>query len=175
VGVTAQALRLCTAALALSLGLGLIRGWPAAPKPTADAGSCHGPSSFGLTGDGADPDRVRWIAQPDARGLVGKLGVAFVDCRPRQQFEAGHVAGALHLEPREADVSSALKSALAGASTIVTYCDADNQCARSLSVARQLTKAGLGDVRVLEGGLPAWLEHGFPAESGTCQQCAATR
>jgi rhodanese-related sulfurtransferase len=151
------------------LALGWLRGWPLPQPAKADVGSCHAPAQ------GFGESEVRWIDQTQARSLVGSVGVAFVDCRPRSQFEGGHVSGAIHLDPRSNGVSSALRSALGGASTVIAYCDAERQCERSLEVAKQLTAAGLPDVRVLEGGLPAWLEHGFPAESGTCQQCEATR
>jgi rhodanese-related sulfurtransferase len=151
------------------VALGWLRGWPQPQPAKADAGSCHAPAK------GFGESEVQWIDQTQARALVGSVGVAFVDCRPRSQFEGGHVSGAIHLDPRSSGVSPALRSALGGASTVIAYCDAERQCERSLEVAKQLTAAGLSDVRVLEGGLPAWLEHGFPAESGTCQQCEATR
>jgi rhodanese-related sulfurtransferase len=169
VSIQAQVLRLCAVALVACLALGSLRGWPRAQPARAEAGSCHAPSQ------GFGESQVRWIDQSQARALVGSVGVAFVDCRPRSQFEGGHVSGAIHLDPHSKGVAETLRSAIGGASTVIAYCDAERQCERSLEVARQLTEAGLPDVRVLEGGLPAWLEHGFPAESGTCQQCEATR
>jgi len=72
--------------------LGLVRGLPAPPAAVAsDAGACQAP----IEGSAA----ISWISQEQARGLVGKPDVAFVDCRAREQFEAGHVSGSLHLEP----------------------------------------------------------------------------
>jgi rhodanese-related sulfurtransferase len=146
-----------------------IRGLPrvAANKP-AEAGTCRAPEP-----PSAD-DRVHWISQEQAKTLVGVPGVAFVDCRPRTQFEAGHVSGALHLEPPagpEALLTPQRLEPLAHAQTVITYCDAQSQCERSVQLARVLSRAGVRDVRVLEAGMPAWLERGYPAESGTCQQC----
>jgi rhodanese-related sulfurtransferase len=169
VSIRAQVLRLCAVALVGCLALGFLRGWPRTPSAKVEAGSCHAPAQ------GFGTSQVRWIEQAQARALVGSVGVAFVDCRPRSQFEGGHVSGAIHLDPGSNGVPQTLRTALSGASTVIAYCDAERQCERSLEVARQLTQAGLPDVRVLEGGLPAWVEHGFPAESGTCQQCEATR
>jgi rhodanese-related sulfurtransferase len=151
--------------------LGGLRGLPQ-PRPAgAEVAACRAPAQGFGQGEGG----IHWITQEQARGLAGSLGVAFVDCRPRSEFEAGHVSGALHAEPRAPTIPPALLSSLTNASTVITYCDADRQCERSLEMARQLTAAGLRDVRVLEGGLPAWVQHGFPAESGACQQCEATR
>jgi rhodanese-related sulfurtransferase len=140
-----------------------------APSPSAQVAACRAPAhGFDLDQD------VRWVAQTEAENLASKPGVVFVDCRPRSEFEAGHVSGAIHLDPQR-DQDSALPAALSGAGTVVTYCDANRQCERSLAMAKKLRAAGLSDVRVLEGGLPGWLQHGFPAESGTCEQCEATR
>ena len=67
-------------------------------------------------------------------------------------------------------LDSALQQ-LAGVRTVIAYCDADQGCARSLQVASRLRHAGVSDVRVLEGGMPDWLQRGYPAESGACGQC----
>jgi rhodanese-related sulfurtransferase len=168
--IKTQVLRLCAVAILGATGLGLARGLPHAPVLQAEtAGACHapaGPSAF---------DSFQWIKTEPARVLAGTPGVAFVDCRPRQEFEAGHVTGAIHAQLPEQEVGRPLLDALAGAHTVITYCDAQTQCERSLKMARLLTEAGLPDVRVLEGGMPAWLALGYPAESGTCEQCEATR
>jgi rhodanese-related sulfurtransferase len=133
------------------------------------AATCRAPESGGIDADG-----VRWVSQAEARRLVGSPGVAFVDCRPAPEFQAGHVTGSVHVPPEKMAIEPKLHSALASASTIVTYCDAAKQCERSLQVAELLQRAGLRDVRVLEGGLPGWLEHGYPAESGSCTECAGS-
>jgi rhodanese-related sulfurtransferase len=144
---------------------------PEPPKSLeADAAAaCHAPG-----GGGTDPDGVRWVSQAEALGLVGNPSVAFVDCRPATEFEAGHVAGSVHVPPEAPTLEPALRSALASANTVVTYCDAAQQCERSLRVAELLRQSGLRDVRVLEGGLPGWLAQGYPAESGACTECAGS-
>lgn len=161
--IALQALRLCTVALAATLGLAYWRGVPTVARPAeAIAGACRAP-------DPGSADAIGWISQDLAHSLSGTPGVAFVDCRPEGEYEVGHVAGSLHVaETTPAD--KALQQ-LAGARTVIAYCDADHQCARSVRVASMLRKAGLPDVRVLEGGMPRWLERGYPAESGACGQC----
>ncbi len=168
--IATQVLRLCTVAIVGSLALAWLRGLPPRQSAHSEAGgACHAPPSL------ATPGEVRWVTQDEARALVGRQGVAFVDCRPRLQFEAGHVTGAIHFDPTQASPDRQLFESLTGARTVVTYCDAERQCERSLAMARKLRKAGLADVRVLEGGLPGWLQHGYPAESGTCPQCEASK
>jgi rhodanese-related sulfurtransferase len=154
---------LCAVALLLALGLGLVRGVPSPTPPEPAVAACQAP------GDVAS-DHDLFITQERAHSLSGSPGVAFVDCRSEAEFAAGHVSGSLHVEPGTASTGP-LVQALAGASTVITYCDADQQCERSLRVASMLQRAGVRDVRVLEGGMPAWLARGYPAESGECGQC----
>ena len=161
--VLAQALGLIAVALLGTVGLGLARGVPAPTPPEAAVAACQAP------GDAASDD-ILFISPENARDLVQDPGVAFVDCRSQDEFAAGHVSGSLHVEPATA-APAPLVQALAGASTVITYCDAAQQCERSLRVASMLRQAGVRDVRVLEGGMPGWLERGFPAESGACGQC----
>jgi rhodanese-related sulfurtransferase len=178
VSIAAQIARLCVCALVLSAGLAAVRGLPslaASDSASAEPGACRAP---------AQPDAnspVRFIDQDQAKTLVGAPGVVFVDCRPRAEFEEGHVSGAVHLDPtagaKEGDrtLPPAPLELLSRAGTVITYCDARAQCERSLLLAERLRAAGLRDVRVLEDGMPAWLARGYPAESGICAQCEADR
>lgn len=168
-----QLLTLCAVATAGSAALFAVRGLPSLPEPAAEiAGACQAPAP-----DLGDPQpEVRWIDQQSAHGLVGDPGVAFVDCRAREQFESGHVSGSVHLDMQRGDLPPALLEHLRGAATVITYCEASGgECQRSLDMASRLRAAGLPDVRVLEGGMPAWLDRGYPAQSGTCAECEAAR
>jgi rhodanese-related sulfurtransferase len=164
--IAVQVLRLSTVALAATLALVFWRGVPQVARPeSASAAACHAPVA-------GQSDGVGWISQDMARALSAAPGVAFVDCRPESEYEAGHVAGSLHVAG-DTPSTGALQQ-LAGARTVIAYCDADHGCARSVEVASKLRQAGVGDVRVLEGGMPDWLQRGYPAESGVCGQCEAT-
>ena len=103
--------------------------------------------------------------------MVNDPHVAFVDCRAALEYASGHVTGATHIGPSATAIAPLSRAVLASASTVITYCDAAVQCDRSQHVAELLRKSGLPDVRVLEGGMPAWLKSGYPAESGTCTDC----
>jgi rhodanese-related sulfurtransferase len=127
------------------------------------SGACVAPDSGGFD--------VRYITPDEAHALLGRPSVAFVDCRPRQDFEAGHVAGSVHIEAEASALGPSLLELVRAAGTVVTYCDAQSECERSLRVATLLAQAGASDVRVLEGGMPDWLQRGYPAESGACGQC----
>jgi len=163
----AQLLRLLAVAVALAAVLVGVRGTPQFRAGKSDAagavGACVAPDTGGF--------HVRYITPDEAHALLGQPSVAFVDCRPRQDFEAGHVAGSVHAEAEASDLGPTLLELARAAGTVVTYCDAQSECERSLRVATLLAQAGANDVRVLEGGMPAWLSEGFPAQSGTCDEC----
>jgi rhodanese-related sulfurtransferase len=165
----AQLLRLLAVAFALAGVLVSVRGMPqfraGTGDPNSEAGACAAPDSGGF--------HVQYITPDEAHALLGQPSVAFVDCRPRQDFEAGHVAGSVHVEAEASALGPTLVELARGAGTVVTYCDAQAECERSLRVATLLAQAGASDVRVLEGGMPAWLSQGFPAQSGACDDCEA--
>lgn len=165
---TVQALMICAASLFGGLTLAWGRGWPVVRARVAASqamAACEAPAP-----EPGEP-AVRWISQAAAQALVGDPTVAFVDCRTRAQFEQGHVAGSLHVPVVPAGPTAQALDALRAATTVVTYCDAGGTCERSAKMATLLSRAGLRDVRVLEGGMPAWLASGLPAESGTCRLC----
>ncbi|MCA9602664.1 MAG: rhodanese-like domain-containing protein, partial [Myxococcales bacterium] len=109
---------------------------------------------------------LTWVSPADARPLLGTAGVVFVDARDRAEYRSGHVAGSVHTPVVGGVVRDGALEPLRGATTVVAYCDSSEQCARSVRLAGILTEAGFPDVRVLEGGFPAWLDAGYPAEAG---------
>lgn len=162
--IPAQTLKLCAVSVVGCLVLLAIHGVPVpAGLATAEAPVACGVDQLGESAE------IRWITPADARQLVGDDGVAFVDCRALDAFEQGHVSGSLHLPLDTDPTAEPFIDSLRGATTVITYCNA--ACERSAEMASRFSAAGLPDVRVLEGGMPAWLRRGFPAESGACYHC----
>lgn len=159
-----QAIRVLIVGASLGVGVAVVRGVPAAPSDGPAATTCSAPVPEHPT--------IQWITQEDARALVDDATVTFVDARPREQFQGGHVAGSLSVPfDHGGAVPPSIVEVLRGARTVIAYCDTSGGCAASSRLAGMLSVAGLHDVRVLEGGMPAWMEHGFPAEAGTCRLC----
>ena len=157
--IVIESLRVLAVGAALGLAHGLVRGWPTLPAPQAEATSCGSPVA-------AEPS-VAWIRCEDARPLADDGSVAFVDARSAEEFLAGHVTRAVSAPIEETGVvGPSVVDALRGARLVIAYCDTTGSCARSTRLAGLLARAGLPDVRVLEGGMAAWLESGFPAEAG---------
>jgi rhodanese-related sulfurtransferase len=158
-----QLLRLCTASLALGISLLATRGLP---HPTEARGATHMCTATPSVVDA----QIAWIEEVQAHELLGQPGVVFVDCRPPDQFQAGHISAALSL-PSERALPTAALELLHGAHTIIAYCDARGGCESSQRLAARLREFGLTDVRILKDGLPGWLQRGYPAESGPCRLC----
>jgi rhodanese-related sulfurtransferase len=159
-----EAARVLVVGACLGAILAVLRGVPDLEALRGDqAATCAAPVE-------SQPD-VRWIEQDEALAMLDDAGVAFVDARPRDAYEAGHVAGALDV-PMETGVIDERSIALVrGSRTVITYCDTTGECAASTRLAGLLAEAGLRDVRVLRGGMPAWLANGYPAEAGPCRVC----
>ncbi len=145
----------------LGTGLGLLWGFPS-PAPHAPGSACMAPVP--------QTPAIHWVGQEEAHRLL-QHGATFVDARPRDQFQAGHVSGALSVPVDSGSVPSRVVQLLRSAPTVVAYCDTTGGCARSTKLAGLLSADGLPDVRVLEGGIAGWIDHGFPAEAGTCRLC----
>lgn len=109
--------------------------------------------------------QLRWnAAEPLAPGEVRAATVRewgdkvqWVDARPRDKFEAGHIAGALLLNEDEwSTLVPLFLDAWDPDRPLVVYCDGGS-CEASHAVAQRLRdELKLGDVHVLKGGLTAW-------------------
>jgi rhodanese-related sulfurtransferase len=115
-----------------------------------------------------------WIEPSAARALLGDPDVVFVDCRPTDQFQSGHISGAMSM-PSDREVPSSALLLLQKASTIIAYCDARGGCESSQRLAARLREFGLSNVRILSDGLPGWLAASYPAESGPCRLCTESQ
>lgn len=124
-------------------------------------------------GECAPPtEQTQWISLADATELVGQADVMFVDARPTDEYVGAHVAGAYSVPFQPgAELSREGKDIAGSARVVITYCDTHGGCSCSVALARAIAAAGAEDVRVLEGGWPAWQEAGAPADSGTCRLC----
>lgn len=94
-----------------------------------------------------------------ARRLESGDGPVVVDVRPREEFEAGHLPGALSIPVDE--LAKRIKE-LPKDREIVTYCRGP-YCAYSHVAVRLLRKRGFRAVR-LQDGLPEWEAAELPVQ-----------
>ena len=105
---------------AMGLSTGMIFGLPELPQ-----------EEEGVVCTVPDPElpQISWISQVDAELLIDDPSVHFVDARPEEGYQQGHVAGALHVAFTEGSIPAATLEALRQASTVITYCDTTDGCA----------------------------------------------
>jgi rhodanese-related sulfurtransferase len=134
-------------------------GEPVLPAAEAQAGMCQLPGQL--------PSIPR-ISVEEAAPMCAACTAAFIDARSASEYAAGHVAGALHLQPgAPADL---VLWRLSGFKTVIVY-DRDPSCQQADEVAKALIAKGVPDVRVLTGAWPAWLAAGAPGAAGPCTLC----
>ena len=87
----------------------------------------------------------------------------FLDVREREEWDEGHIPGALHL-PRGWLESRIEREVTDRAKSIITYCASGS---RSVFAARTLEELGYENVVSLAGGINDWKRHGYPLEVPT--------
>lgn len=109
-----------------------------------------------IPGAGATPDLGCALSFPEAVALQGGSDTVLIDTRPAREFSLSHIDNSLNLTTSELRVKAFLQNkslVLAGS----------GKGERELYAAcGELKRAGFKRVKVLRGGLPAWLAHQQP-------------
>jgi rhodanese-related sulfurtransferase len=103
---------------------------------------------------------ITQISVSDAKALLGKAGIIFLDARVPGEYEAGHVPGAMNL-PRgllEFKIAEMIPDKNAA---IVVYCKTGG---RGSLATLTLGKMGYKNVKNMDGGWKAWEIAGYPKE-----------
>ena len=111
-------------------------------------------------------DEARGVSREEARKLI-EDGAQLVDVRADHEWEAGHIAGAVHVP---LDELAGRADELDRERPVVVYCRGGNRCEMA---AEALAAAGFAAAKLEEGvvgwaeaGLPLDPEGGYAAESG---------
>jgi molybdopterin/thiamine biosynthesis adenylyltransferase/rhodanese-related sulfurtransferase len=95
-----------------------------------------------------------------ARELVEGREAILVDVREQDEWDEGHIPGAVHI-PRGNLESRIERAAPDAAEPVVLYCSVGN---RSAFAAKTLEEMGYEDVVSLAGGFTDWKRNGYPVE-----------
>jgi rhodanese-related sulfurtransferase len=106
-------------------------------------------------------DELEPVTLSELRGLLRDGDVTVLDVRPREEYEAGHIPGALSLPV--AELEGRLRE-LPKAKEVIAYCRGP-YCVYSLEAVQLLRKHGYRARRADEG-LPEWRLGGLPIEAG---------
>ena len=92
-------------------------------------------------------------------------GIAiFLDARDPDEYQEGHIKGALNLPVRHLDVYyPRMKALLPKEAHLILYC-ASPECNASLYLAEELARLEYDRIEVMLGGWEGWEELGYPAE-----------
>jgi rhodanese-related sulfurtransferase len=93
-----------------------------------------------------------------------KGAVLFIDARSPEDFQAGHIKGAVNL-PNQAfdEVFPELVEEIEKWGHLVTYCDG-RDCVLGHALAEKLYQLGFKNVSYLVNGWTSWRERGLPTE-----------
>ena len=101
---------------------------------------------------------------PDAWKIFDSGEALFVDARSTQDYQSGHIPGAISLPVGQFDeLIEAFMDRYPPDQSIVTYCSG-RTCQDSHDLAMLLMDFGFSDVRVFIDGFPGWEAQGYPIE-----------
>ena len=104
------------------------------------------------------------ISLSEAKKLFLQHAAVFIDARPKEDFEKGHIKGAKSLPWHDVDQRFiAVTKDLPADAMIITYCDGE-ACELSRNLAKFLMDAGFNHVSVLLNGWTQWRDAHLPAE-----------
>lgn len=113
------------------------------------------------------PAQVKYLSLPEAKTLLNKSGITFVDARPVQEYQVGHIKGAINLPVDELDKCQALLRSrqLQQKKLLVVYCDGLN-CGKGAQLTARLAALGYGNLALLVEGWQGWQQAGGPSDLG---------
>lgn len=106
-------------------------------------------------------DALKPVTLTELRKLVNDDRVTIIDVRPREEFVAGHIPGAISIPVPELERRI---GELPKRKEVIAYCRGP-YCVYSLDAVTRLRKAGYR-ARRAEDGLPDWRARGLPVATG---------
>jgi rhodanese-related sulfurtransferase len=103
---------------------------------------------------------IATISVADAKAMLDKGGVIFLDVRTAKEFKSGHIPGAINLSRGLLEFKIGKKISDKNASVVV-YCKSGG---RSCLATYTLVRMGYKNVKSMDGGWKAWAKAGYPVE-----------
>lgn len=104
---------------------------------------------------------LKTIAPAELLRLIQARQVTVLDVNSAQRWKAGHVPGALNLDPHTYASGDLPPDQEAG---LVFYCS-NPLCRKAPRAARRAKTMGYKNVRVMAAGINGWVDAGLPVEA----------
>lgn len=159
-----------TRAVLIVFGAGLMSLGVNAASPRRIAWIGTWPSTYGadtaVVPPSYQPDDAPILRLDEATAKFQSSGAVFVDARDEEDYNLGHIPGAINFpfDYYDDHVAQVLPR-LDKDKEIVTYCGGAD-CELSLYLARQLKIEGYGKISIFFGGFTSWQGAGLPMEAG---------
>lgn len=101
------------------------------------------------------------VSPQEAIQLMNR-GALAIDLRPRDQYAAGHVSGARHMDGEQI-LKSGEQLKKHKQKPVIVYCERGSLAAAAV---KKLREQGFGQAVALRGGLTAWRAENLPVEKG---------
>lgn len=117
---------------------------------------------LGCTGCHSSDDIIRTVNATEFSQLIqSNKPVQLVDVRTPEEFEAGHIPGAILIDVKSADFDRQAEKKLKKDLPVAVYCRSGM---RSLKAAGQLKDKGFKTIYNLKGGFMEWQDKRFATE-----------
>lgn len=121
----------------------------------------------------AGHEEIPRISLEDLKKMIDeKADIVIYDVRTKEQFDKGHIKGAVSFPWKSALEDSDIRLMPKGKDTfIITYCDCGPGETDSSDYAAQLMDLGYTNVKILQDpSIRGWKKAGYPTELG-CEPC----
>lgn len=139
---------------------------PVEPAPTDAAKPAPPPATEEPLPEIPDLGRPLQMQLPAVKRFFDAGAAVIVDAREKEEYDAGHITGAVHLPYEQVITDPAKLEAFdpQGKPTII-YCGGGT-CEVSMNLAYALIQAGKSRLLVFMGGYPEWEAAGYPITKG---------
>lgn len=104
---------------------------------------------------------MQTVSPPELKDLIDRQKVILFDIRSEDEFTAEHIPGAVLLPGDQIDANLRM---IIGDKDAVFYCSTG---IRTKNAAPTIETAGIGNPKILSGGLNAWRDDGMPVIAAT--------
>ena len=150
-------------------GVGWVGDW--AQRDSVVAAVANNPNMLPPSAQDDDPPM---LTLEKAVQLQGQPNVVFIDARAPEEYQAGHIPGAVNLPFDYFDTYYPIvEQKVAKDKHVVTYCSGA-ECELSLFLAREMRRLGYTDISIFYGGWGMWTDNGKPVETSDSTATSAS-